>query len=104
MESAWATDAIANVRRQWRVENLERLKAGVRYAFEEGLTGTQEHRDEVENDLVDHACCECLTHGGGAAGDVDATLARSLRRAGERGVEALGDEVERRPARHLDRL
>src|SRR5207248_10972700 len=39
-----------------------------------------------------------------AAGDVDSANARGLRGERERGVEAVDDEVERRPAGELDRL
>ena len=47
---------------------------------------------------------KCLPHGRAAARDVDAVLAGGLTRLCVGGVEAVGDEVEGRPALHLDRL
>ena len=44
-----------------------------------------------------------LADGRGAARDVDAVCAGSLAGLGVGGVEAIGDEVKRRPALHLDR-
>ncbi len=47
---------------------------------------------------------ERLPNGGGAARDVHAVVAGRLTRLCVGGVEAVGDEVEGRPALHLDRL
>src|SRR5262245_55108988 len=52
----------------------------------------------------DHACRKRLAHSRRAAGDVDSAITCGLRGARERGVEAVADEIERRPARELDRL
>src|SRR5205085_2354409 len=73
-------------------------------AVEEPLTGAEEDGGEVEDRLVDHACRKCLAHGRRATGDVDSAITCGLRGARERGVEAVADEIERRPARELDRL
>src|SRR6516165_7668924 len=43
-------------------------------------------------------------HGRRAAGDVDSAITCGLRGARKRGVETVDDEIERRPARELDRL
>ena len=94
-----AADAVAHVRRERRVDDLDRLEAGIGDAVEEPLAGAEQDGDEVEDELVDHACRERLAHGRRAAGDVDSAIACGLRGARERGVEAVGDEVERRPAR-----
>src|SRR5919198_2354209 len=86
------------------MDDLERLEAGIRHAVEEALAAKQENGDEVEDELVEDASRQNLPNGGGAAGDVDASLACDGRRALEGRVEAVGDEVERRPAGHVDRL
>ena len=92
------------MRRERRVDDLDRLEAGIRDAIEEPLTGAEQDGDEVEDELVDHACRKRLAHGRRAAGDVDSAITCGLRGARERGVEAVADEIERRPARELDRL
>ena len=58
---------------------------------------------DVEPELVDDARLQRLADGRGAARDVDAVCAGSLTGLGVGGVEAIGDEVKRRPALHLDR-
>src|SRR5438876_97729 len=61
-------------------------------------------RRDVERELVDDAGNEGLAHSRGAARDVYAALAGRFMRLCVSGVEAVGDEVEGRPAVHLDRL
>src|SRR5436309_5041593 len=73
-------------------------------AVEEPFTGAEQDGNEVEDELVDHACRKRLAHGRRAAGDVHSAIACGLRGARERGVETVADEIERRPARELDRL
>src|SRR3954453_10974715 len=97
-------DAVAHVRRERRVDDLDRLKAGIGDAVEEPLTGAEQDGDEVEDEPVDHACRKRLAHGRRAAGDVDSAITGGLRGARERGVEAVPDEIERRPAPEFDRL
>jgi hypothetical protein len=97
-------DAVAHVRRERRVDDLDRLEAGIGDAVEEPLTGAEQDGDEVEDELVDHACRKRLAHGRRAAGDVDSAITCGLLGARVRGVEAVADEIERRPARELDRL
>src|SRR5581483_834796 len=92
------------IARASRVYDLHRLEAGIGDAVEEPLTGAEQDGDEIEDELVDHAGRERLAHGRRAAGDVDSTITGGFRGARERGVEAVADEVERRPARELDRL
>src|SRR3954452_5920527 len=99
-----SADAVANVRRKRGVEHLDRLEAGVLHSLEQTLAGAEQNGSDVEHELVDHAGRERLPHGGGATGDVDAQLARRRLRALEGDVEAVGDEVERRPALHRDRV
>src|SRR5881397_2952895 len=97
-------DAVAHVRRAWRVDDVDRLEAEIGDAVEEPLTGAEQDGDEVEDELVDHACRKRLAHGRRATGDVDSAITRGLRGARERGVEAVADEIKRRPAREFDRL
>src|SRR5438046_2664088 len=97
-------DAVAHVRRERRVDDLDRLEAGNGDAVEEPLTGAEQDGDDVEDELVYHPCRERLAHRRRAAGDVHSAITRGLRGARERGVEAVADEIERRPARQLDRL
>src|SRR5579884_4021671 len=101
VDSAVTADAVADVRRERRMDGLDRLDTGVGDSVEQPLAGAEQDGHEVEDELVDHARRKRLTHGGGAAGDVDTALPCSLRGARERGVEAVDDEVERRPAREL---
>src|SRR4029450_7443710 len=61
-------------------------------------------RGDAERELVDAPGDERLPNGGGAARDVHAVVAGRLARLCVGGVEAAGDEVEGRPALHLDRL
>ena len=65
---------------------------------------TQQDWGDVERELVDDSGDERLPNGGGAARDVYAVVAGRLTGQCVGGVEAVGDEVEGRPALHLDRL
>ena len=68
------------------------------HSVEQALAGAEQNRSDVEDELVDHARRERLPYGGGATGDVDAEIAGCRLGALKGGVEAFGDEVERRPA------
>src|ERR1700761_7170409 len=92
------------MRGERRVEHLDRLDPKGPAAVEEPLTGPEQDGDQVERELVDHARGERLPDRGGAARDVDATLAGRLERLRVGGFEAPGDEMEARAALHLDRL
>src|SRR4029453_10134165 len=73
-------------------------------AVEDPLAGPEQDRGDVERELVDDPGDERLPNGGSAARDVNAVVAGRLTRLCVGGVEAVGDEVEGRPALHLDRL
>src|SRR5206468_6516727 len=94
-------DAVAHVRRERRVDHLDWLEAGVGDPVEEPLTGAEQDGGEVENEFIDHACRKRLAHGRRASGDVDSAITCGLRGARERGVEAVTDEIKRRPAREF---
>ena len=99
-----SADAVANVRRTRGVDHLDRLEAGILHSVEQALAGAEQNGSDVEHELVDHARGESLPHGGGATGDVDAEVAGRRLRARKGDIEAFGDEVERRPALHRDRI
>src|SRR5664279_5887315 len=73
-------------------------------AVEDPLAGPEQDWCDVERELVDDPGDERLPNGRGAARDVYAVVAGRLTRLCVGGVEAVGDEVEGRPALHLDRL
>src|SRR5438552_5939960 len=87
------------------MQDLDGLKPERLDAVEDPLAGAEQDRRDVERELVDDAGNEGLAHSRGATGDVyAAALAGRLTRLCVSGVEAAGDEVEGRPAFHLDRL
>ena len=71
---------------------------------EQPLALPEKHRGDVERQLVHDPGRERLTHRRGAARDVDAAVAGDRRGLLERRFEAVGDEVKRRAALHLDRV
>src|ERR671932_1159588 len=73
-------------------------------AVEDPLARAEQDRRDVERELVDDPGNEGLAHSRGATRDVYAALASGLTRLCVSGVEAAGDEVEDRPAFHLDWL
>src|SRR3954466_2824611 len=86
------------------MQDLNGLKPERLDAVEDPLAGAEQDRREVERELVDDPGNEGLAHSRGATRDVYACLAGRLTRLCVSGVEAAGDEVEGRPAFHLDRL
>src|SRR5829696_8593624 len=86
------------------MQDLDGLKPERLDAVEDPLAGAKQDRRDIERELVDDAGNEGLAHSRGAARDVYAALAGRLTRLSVSSVEAAGDEVEGRPAFHLDRL
>src|SRR3954454_15515626 len=86
------------------MQDLDRLKRERLDAVENPLAGAEKDRRDVERELVNDPGNESLAHSGGATRDVYAALSARLTRLCVSGVEAAGDEVEGRPAFHLDRL
>src|SRR3954451_24268882 len=86
------------------MQDLDGLKPERLDAVEDPLAGAEQDRRDVERELVDDPGNEGLAHSRGAARDVHTALAGRLTRLCVSGVEAAGDEVEGRPAIHLDRL
>src|SRR6266513_2885912 len=86
------------------MQDLDGLQPERLDAVEDPLAGAEQDRRDVERELVDDPCNEGLAHGRGATRDVYTALAGRLTRLCVSVVEAVGDEVEGRPAFHLDRL
>src|SRR2546423_7677690 len=86
------------------MQDLNGLKPERLDAVEDPLAGAEQDRRDVKRELVDDPGNEGLAHSRGAARDVYAALPGRLARLCVSGVEAAGDEVEGRPAFHLDRL
>src|SRR2546430_11602562 len=86
------------------MQDLDGLKPERLDAVEDPLAGAEQDGRDVERELVDDPGTEGLAHSRGATRDVYAALAGRLTRLCVSGVEAVGDEVEGRPAFHLDRL
>jgi hypothetical protein len=73
-------------------------------AREQVLATAQERGGDGEVDLVDQSCDEILPNGGHAAAQSNVLPSCRLSRPHERGMDAVGDEVERRSTFHRDRL
>src|SRR5207237_5539536 len=86
------------------MQNGNGLKPERLDAVEDPLAGAEQDRRDVQRELVDDPGNEGLAHSRGAARDVYAALPGRLARLCVGSVEAAGDEVEGRPAFHLDRL
>src|SRR4051812_16515673 len=86
------------------MQDFDGLKPERLDAVEDPLAGAEQDRRDVERELVDDPGNEGLAHSRGATRDVYARLAGRLTRLCVSGVEAAGDEVEGRPAFHLDGL
>src|SRR5437763_8629812 len=86
------------------MQDLDGLKPERLDAVEDPLAGAEQDRRDVQRELVDDSGDAGLAHSRGATRDVYAGLAGRLTRLCVSGVEAAGDEVEGRPAFHLDRL
>src|SRR3954465_1128370 len=86
------------------MQDLDGLKPERLDAVKDPLAGAEQDRRDVERELVDDSGNGGLAHSRGATRDVYAALAGGLTRLRIGGVEAARDEVEDRPAFHLDRL
>src|SRR5205085_5835271 len=89
-----ARPAVADVRGQRRMQDLDWLKSERPDAVEDPLAGAKQDRRDVERELVDDAGNEGLAHSRGATRDVYAALAGRLTRLCVSSVEAVGDELE----------
>src|SRR5215210_3132894 len=85
------------------MQDLNGLKSERLDAVEDPLAGAEQDRRDVQRELVDDPGNEGLAHSRGAARDVYTALPGRLARLCVSGVETAGDEVEGRPAFHLDR-
>src|SRR6185437_11007118 len=87
--------AVADVGRQWGMQNLGGLEIELGDTVEDPLAGPEQKGGDVEPELVDHAREQRLADGRGAARDVDAVCAGSLAGLGVGGGEATRAEVKR---------
>src|SRR3990172_11072945 len=79
------------------VAEAHRIDAG-----EEVLAPAEEHGGDHEVDLVDQLRGEVLTNAGNSTAESDILALSRLLRALQRGMDAIGHEVERRSALHRD--
>src|SRR5262245_13140092 len=79
------------------VAEAHRINAG-----EEVLAPAEEHGGDHEVDLVDQPRGEVLANDGDSTAESDILALRRLLRAFQRGMDAIGHEVERRSAFHRD--
>src|SRR5436853_2187273 len=86
------------------MQDLNGVKPERLDAVEDPLAGAEQDRRDVQRELVDDAGNDGLAHSRGATRDVYAALPGRLARLCVSSVEAAGNEVEGRPAFHLDRL
>src|SRR3954453_14376833 len=86
------------------MQDLDGLKPERLDAVKDPLAESEQDRRDVQRELVYDPGNEGLAHSRGAARDVYAALPGPLARLCVSGVEVAGDEVEGRPAFHLDRL
>ena len=81
-------DAVAHVRCERRVDDLDRLQPEIAEPVEDPLTGAEQDRGDVEDELVDHTCHQRLAHGRRAARDVDSAITCGLRGCACRKLDA----------------
>src|SRR5262249_29983836 len=79
-------------------------KPGEIDAVEEMLARAQQHRRDRKMHLVDQTGTQIVPDGGDAAAKADILAAGGIEGALERGLAASGDEMNRGPPRHGDRL
>src|SRR5256885_1548743 len=103
--SGW-DGAVANVRHARRLEHLGPLEPGDRRpdAVEEPGSAAQQHRGQVEQEVVDQAGVDRLVDRVRSACDQDILLGRGGARILDRALEALGDEGEGGPFLHHEWL
>jgi len=90
----------------WPLDGLHLLEShtGVPEVVEEARTAAEEHRDDVQLELVQQSRGQVLPGDMAAAPQHDVLAAGGLLGLLERGLDSVGDEVERGPSRHLHRI
>src|SRR5262245_8141693 len=98
-------DAVIEVRHPRGLHRAELFKPYLgANAFQQSLAFAEDHRGEVQMELVEQTGGEVLTDGAGSTGDQDVLVARRLARLLESGFDSVGCEVEGRASHHLHRL
>src|SRR5690349_7811026 len=101
-----ARDTVAEVRHAGGLHHANELH--LRYAgleaVEQALTRAEDHRRDLQIDLVDQASLDRLAGTRCATGDRDVLPAGGRLSLCVGGFDAVGDEMERGAAVHLDRV
>ena len=86
------------MRDAWRLDrpDLLKLDLGAPEVVEEASAAPEEHRSDVELELVQEPRRQVLLNNLGAAPEPDVLTVRGLLRPLQRPVDPVGDEVERR--------
>src|SRR3954470_5992678 len=84
--------------------DLLELHLRVPEVVEEASTVAEHHRDDVELKLVQQSRCQVLVGDLGAAPEHDVLAAGGVPCLVERGLDSVGDEMERGPSLHLHRI
>src|SRR3954453_19143761 len=98
---------VRQVRHEWRVDHadlLQRGNVGADVVLEQPRAAAEQHRRDVDPQLVQQAGFEVLLANAGAATDRDVLAAGRGARLLECGLDSTGDEGEGRAAFLYDRL
>src|ERR1700754_3766774 len=88
-----------------RLDGPDLLESHIRVeVVEEARTATEQHRNDVQLELVQQSRCQVLLSDVAAAPQHDVLAAGGLLCLLERGLDSVGDEVERGPSLHLHRI
>src|SRR5437660_6630601 len=98
--------SVLEVRDAGRLDGPDLLELHLRVpeVVEEASTVAEQHWNNVELKLVQQPRCQVLLSDVGAAPKHDVLAARGLPCLFERGLDSVGDEVERGPSLHLHRI
>jgi predicted ester cyclase len=106
--SCWSTrqDPVLEMGDAGRLDGPHLLESHIRVpeVVEEAGTATEQHRNDVQLELVQQPRGQILLDDLAAAPQHDVFGAGGLLCLFERGLDSVGDEVERRPSLHLDRI
>jgi hypothetical protein len=92
------------VRDRRRGEDLDRLERRIADVLQQPFARSEDDRDDVQAELVEQAGRQVLVDRAGAAGNRDVLVAGGRAGPRERGLDPVGDEVERRAALDPERL
>ena len=87
-----------------RGDHLDGFEGGIANVLKQPLPGPEHDRDDVEIELVEQPGRQVLLHNACAAGNRDVVVIRRRPGSLEGGLDPVGDERERRPTLHRQRL